>query len=92
MFVVFALSLFGIRLPGFFTSGPIAIIVSLVSAGLAAANLLLDFDYARQAAYSKAVPQKMEWFFAQSTMLTLVWMYISTLQLLMQLAGLGGNE
>jgi len=71
--------------------GPIAIIVSLVSAGLAAANLLLDFDFIRQASRSKSVPKNLEWYFSQSTLFTLVWMYVSTLQLLMQLAGLS-NE
>lgn len=39
--------------------------MSLVSAGLAASNLLLDFSFAEQAAFSKSVPKKMEWYFAQ---------------------------
>ncbi|GBF97571.1 hypothetical protein Rsub_10172 [Raphidocelis subcapitata] len=92
MLVVFALAAFGVKLPGLFSAGPIAMVVSLVSAGLAAANLLLDFDFARQAAYSKSVPRKLEWYFAQSTLFTLVWMFTSILSLLMQLAGIGGSS
>lgn len=87
MMATFLLQLVGVRLPGLFASGPVAVGVGLVSAGLAAANLLLDFDFARQAARSKSVPKKLEWYFAQSTLFTLVWMYMSALRLLMLLSG-----
>ncbi|GBF97570.1 hypothetical protein Rsub_10171 [Raphidocelis subcapitata] len=46
----------------------------------------------KQAAYSKSVPRKLEWHFAQSTLFTLVWMFTSILSLLMQLAGIGGRS
>lgn len=61
--------------------------IGLVSAGLAAANLLMDFDFARQAARSRGVPQQLEWYFAQSTLFSLVWMYTSVLRVLMLLGG-----
>lgn len=67
--------------------GPLAIGISLVSAGLAAANLLLDFDFIRQATRSREVPRALEWYFAQSTLFTLVWFYTSVLRLLLLLSG-----
>lgn len=88
MLVVFALSMFGIRMPGIFTSGPMAIGISLVSAGLAAANLLLDFEFTRRAAASRQCSKALEWYFAQSTLFTLVWCYTSILRLLMLLSGM----
>lgn len=83
----FLLSLVGVRLPSAFASGPVAAGIALVSAGLAASNLLLDFDFARQAARSKSVDRRLEWYFAQSTLFTLVWMYTSVLRLMMLLGG-----
>ncbi|KIY96816.1 hypothetical protein MNEG_11146 [Monoraphidium neglectum] len=87
MLAVLVMGMFGIRFPSLLTSGPLAIGVSLVSAGLAAANLLLDFDYVKQAAASRAVSEKLEWYMAQSTLFTLVWFYTSLLRLMMLLSG-----
>ena len=47
------LSLAGVHVPGLMSGGPVGMAVGLVSAGLAAANLLLDFDMIRQVARSK---------------------------------------
>jgi uncharacterized YccA/Bax inhibitor family protein len=52
-------------------AGPLAIGVSFVAAGLAAANLLLDMDWIQKASYQR-LPKWMEWYGAQSLMLTLV--------------------
>ena len=68
-------------------AGPLAIGISLVSAGLAAANLLLDFDFVQEAARSRQVPRALEWYFSQSMLFTLVWFYTSVLRLLLLLSG-----
>jgi uncharacterized YccA/Bax inhibitor family protein len=68
------------------TPGPLAIGVSLVASGLAAANLLLDLDWIEKASYMR-LPGWMEWYGAQSLMMTLVWMYTEVLRLLWMLAG-----
>lgn len=91
MAVTFLLSLVGVRLPPLMASGPVAVVVGLVSAGLAAANLLLDFDFARSAARA-GVPARLEWYFAQSTLFTIVWMYMSVLRLLMVLGGVARDD
>lgn len=52
-------------------TGPLAIGISFVAAGLAAANLLLDMDWIQKASYQR-LPKWMEWYGAQSLMLTLV--------------------
>ncbi len=44
------LSLVGIQIPGIMSGGPIGIVIGLASAGLASANLLLDFDMIRRVA------------------------------------------
>lgn len=46
----------------------------------------LDFDWIEKASYQR-VPKWMEWYGAQSLMLTLVWMYTEVLRLLWMFAG-----
>ena len=53
MLVTWLLSMVGVHIPGLMSGGPVGIVVGLFSAGLAAANLLLDFDMIRQVARSK---------------------------------------
>lgn len=131
--LVFLGGMVGLKLPGLFSGGPLAMAVHLVAAGLAAANLLvrghstcrrrngtadhmhvcclrssriaassciknacalvhapsapqLDFDWIQKASYQR-LPQFMEWYGAQSLMLTLVWMYTEVLKLLWMFAG-----
>lgn len=67
-------------------AGPLAIGISLVAAGLAAANLLIDMNWILRASYSR-MPRWMEWYSAQSLMVTLVWFYTEVLRLLWMLAG-----
>ena len=90
LLATWALSLVGVRLPGLLSGGPIAIGAGLMSAGLAASNLLLDFEYLRRAERAGA-PKYMEWHAAQSVMITLVWMYTEVLRLLVLLSG-GGRD
>lgn len=79
----FLLSFLGISLPGggLLGGGPIGICVGLVSAGLAASNLLVDFDLIRSCQRQR-MPKWFEWYAAFSLMVTLVWMFTSILRLL----------
>jgi hypothetical protein len=73
-------------------AGPIGICIALVSAGLAAANLLLDMAFVSQAARSRAVPAALEWYCAQNLLFELVWLYTSILQIVLMLAGGRGGD
>eukprot|EP00195_Chlamydomonas_chlamydogama_P014549 CAMPEP_0202897070 /NCGR_PEP_ID=MMETSP1392-20130828/5927_1 /ASSEMBLY_ACC=CAM_ASM_000868 /TAXON_ID=225041 /ORGANISM="Chlamydomonas chlamydogama, Strain SAG 11-48b" /LENGTH=245 /DNA_ID=CAMNT_0049582623 /DNA_START=286 /DNA_END=1023 /DNA_ORIENTATION=- len=75
------MSLMGVQLPGLAAAGPVGIVICLVSAGLAAANLLLDFDMIRSVARSR-MPKWFEWYAGFSLMVTLVWMWTEILRLL----------
>lgn len=48
--------------------------------------LQLDFSWIEKASYQR-LPRWMEWYGAQSLMLTLVWMYMEVLRLLWMFAG-----
>lgn len=63
------------------SNGPVAIAIHLVTAGVAALFLVLDFD-AIDGAIKSGAPRRMEWYGAFSLMLTLVWLYLELLQLL----------
>lgn len=80
------LSLFNVNLGYTMSSSPIAIGINLVIAGVAAMNLVLDFDYIDQAVRSGA-PKSMEWNGAFGLMVTLVWLYLELLRLLSRLQG-----
>jgi uncharacterized YccA/Bax inhibitor family protein len=62
-------------------SGPIGIGFSLLVVGIAAFNLLLDFDFIQRGAEYGA-PKYMEWYGAFSLMVTLIWLYLEMLRLL----------
>jgi uncharacterized YccA/Bax inhibitor family protein len=79
--VSFVLSFFGISVPYLHQAGPIGIGISLVIIGVAALNLLLDFDnFEKGEKYG--VPSYMEWFSAMGLLITLVWLYIEILRLI----------
>lgn len=75
------LGFFGIPIP-FLQGGMFAIVFSLIVIGVAALNLILDFDNIYQGARSGA-PAYMEWVGAFGLMVTLVWLYWEILRLLM---------
>jgi len=75
------LSLFGMNIGYFHSSGPLAIIINLVVIGVAAFNLILDFDFIEQGS-AQGAPKFMEWYGAFGLMVTLVWLYIEFLRLL----------
>ncbi len=86
--VTFLLNLFGVVGPSMYLhgSGFIGIGFSLVVVGIAAFNLLLDFDTIERGAQAEA-PKYMEWYGAFALMVTLVWLYIEVLRLLSKLRG-----
>ncbi len=65
---------------------PISIVICLVILGVAAMNLLLDFDLIERAVAGR-MPVFMEWYCGFGVMVTLVWLYIRFLRLLSQLSG-----
>ena len=58
---------------------------SLFVVGLAAFNLLLDFDFIEEAA-RRGAPKYMEWYGAFGLIVTLVWLYLEMLRLLQKIA------
>ncbi len=84
--VSFVLGFFHIAVPFMVGSSLVSIGFSLFVVGIAALNLVLDFDFIEQGAQSGA-PKYMEWFGAFGLMVTLVWLYMEILQLLAKLRG-----
>lgn len=80
----FVMSFFG---AAFFTladTSMMAVGINLVIVGVAAFNLLLDFDFIDRASAARS-PKAMEWYGAFGLMVTLVWLYIELLKLLSRL-------
>lgn len=65
--------------------GLIAIGFSALVVALASANLVIDFDQVNIGVQNRA-PKYMEWFSGMAMLISLVWLYISILRLLSQLA------
>ncbi|HEX2575658.1 MAG TPA: Bax inhibitor-1/YccA family protein [Aquihabitans sp.] len=82
--VSIVLRLFGADIPMIHESGPVGILFSLVVVGIAASNLLLDFDFIERGVQVGA-PRYMEWYGAFGLMVTLVWLYLELLRLLSKL-------
>jgi len=80
----FALGFFGVHfngVNGVNGSGLIGIGFSLLVVGIAALNLVLDFDFIEKGVQFGA-PKFMEWYGAFGIMVTLVWLYLEMLRLL----------
>lgn len=75
---------FGSRIGFIHESGPIGIGFSLFVVGLAALNLVMDFDFIEKGA-EVGSPKYMEWYGAFGLIVTLVWLYIEILRLLSKL-------
>lgn len=84
--ITFIISLFGVKMNFMYTGGSLGLIVSLVVVGVAALNLVLDFDFIENGAESN-LPAYFEWYAAFGLMVTLVWLYIEILRLLAIVAG-----
>jgi len=78
------LGFFGIGVPLVFGSGPVGIGFSLLVVGIAALNLVLDFDFIESGA-AQGAPKYLEWYGAFALMVTLIWLYLEMLRLLMKL-------
>jgi len=79
--VSIVLGLFHVSVPLLNSSSPLGIIVSLVIVGVAALNLILDFDFIESGA-SQGAPRYMEWYAAFGLLVTMVWLYMEILRLL----------
>jgi len=79
--VGFAMSFFGASIPLVNTSSTFGIAFSVIVVGVAALNLVLDFDFIETGARAGA-PKYMEWYAAFGLMVTLVWLYLEMLRLL----------
>ncbi|QEH33223.1 Bax inhibitor 1 like protein [Aquisphaera giovannonii] len=83
--VAMVMRLFGAEMPLLWSSSLAGIGFSVVVVGIAAFNLLLDFDFIEEAAARQA-PKYMEWYGAFGLMVTLVWLYLEILRLLQKVA------
>lgn len=88
VFLVYMLSwilgMFGINIPYLHEGGAIGIGISVVIIGVAALNLLLDFDFFEKGEEA-GMPSYMEWFAGMGLLVTLVWIYVEILRLLSML-------
>ena len=80
------LGFFGVKVPFLGAFNPIGIGIGFVIVGVAAFNLLLDFDSIDKGAQNGA-PKYMEWYGAFGLLLTLVWLYLEILRLLRMING-----
>jgi uncharacterized YccA/Bax inhibitor family protein len=80
----FVMSFFGAGIPMIHGSGTVGIVFSLFVTGVAALNLVIDFDFIEQGAEGGA-PKYMEWYGAFALLVTLVWLYLEILRLLSKL-------
>lgn len=86
----FVLRMFGVMMPFMTDSSPMSIGISLVIVGVAALNLILDFDLVERGVALRA-PKYMEWYAAFGLLVTLVWLYLELLRLLSKIQGRGRN-
>lgn len=77
----FVMSFFGGGIGMLSSSSPLGIGFSLIVVGVAALNLVLDFDFIDRAS-SAGLPKYMEWYGAFGLMVTLIWLYLEMLRLL----------
>jgi uncharacterized YccA/Bax inhibitor family protein len=80
----FVLSMFGSGIPLIHSSGTVGIVFSMIVVGVAALNLVLDFDFIEQGA-ERGAPKYMEWYGAFGLLVTLVWLYLEIVRLLSKL-------
>ncbi len=88
IFILYAagwlLSIFGVDMRFMYDSSPLGILISLVIVGVAAFNLLLDFEFIEQGTKA-GLPAYMDWYAAFGLLVTLVWLYIEMLRLFSRL-------
>src|SRR5690606_25264403 len=69
------LSFFDASVPFLHDTGPMGIGISLLIVGVAAFNLLLDFDLIERGSQIGA-PKHMEWYAAFGLLVTIIWLYL----------------
>lgn len=79
--VSIVMRMFGAEVPLLHDSGPLGIGISLLIVGVAAFNLILDFDFIEHGAKAQA-DKRLEWYGAFGLIVTLVWLYLEMLRLL----------
>ena len=84
LFVSLLLSLFNVGVPLLWDTGPLGILFSVAICGLAAFNLMLDFDLAERGV-AAGLPKYMEWYCGLALMVSIVWLYLEILRLLAKL-------
>jgi uncharacterized YccA/Bax inhibitor family protein len=83
--IVMVARFFGAQMAFMHDSTPLGIGISLFVVGIAALNLLLDFDMIEQGA-NHGMPKYMEWFGGFALLVTLIWLYLEILRLLSRFA------
>ena len=76
----FVASMFGWSSP-VYSSGPVGIGFSIIIVGVAALNLMLDFDMIVRGVNAR-MPKQLEWYAAFGLMVTIIWLYIEILRLI----------
>jgi len=76
---------FGSNLPMIHEASPVGIAFSVIVTGVAAFNLMLDFDMIEQA-HARQAPKYMEWYCGFALLVTLVWLYMEMLRLMSKLS------
>ncbi|MEI6585358.1 MAG: Bax inhibitor-1/YccA family protein [Sediminibacterium sp.] len=82
--ITMVLNMFGVNVSFMHDSSLLSIGISLFIVGIAAMNLILDFDMIEQGA-ERGAPKFMEWYGAFGLLVTIVWLYIEMLKLLSKL-------
>ncbi len=82
--VSMVLGFFGVNVGIISSNSLLGIGFSLIVVGIAAFNLILDFDFIERATQAGA-PKYMEWYAAFGLMVTLIWLYMEILRLLSKL-------
>ena len=82
--IAMGMSFFGMNMPIINDASPLGIGFSLLVVGIAAFNLLLDFDFIEKGS-KHGLPRYMEWYAAFGLMVTLIWLYLEMLRLLSKL-------
>jgi uncharacterized YccA/Bax inhibitor family protein len=83
--ITMVLRMFGMDVPFIHEGSTFGIIFSLFVVGIAALNLILDFDMIERGAEAGA-PKYMEWYGAFGLLVTIVWLYLEILRLLSKLS------
>jgi len=80
-FASILLALFGVQIPFVWDGGIGGILFSVFVVGIAALNLLLDFDMIERGV-AMGAPKYMNWYGAFGLMVTIIWLYMEILRLL----------